>query len=287
VNEEDIPSGTYLTSCNGCALVEDKTKLQCSQCPNGLGRWVPVGPIAVDLCKNFANVNGKLTCDLEENHASAPKGSYLGSCGGCAASVEMNMVTLQDDDGTLYEEELGQTVLRCSHCKNSRGELTGGKTSLVIDDCTHVGNSEGNLVCEDDPTTLPPAIFESLPFGTYQASCSGCIYTEASPTQTTPLLSCSACMTGEGSLVASKLGLIQGIDTCRNIRNKNGRLICDRTNKTEYPSLSTPEAVNVDMDGRVSSTASSSSSTPVNEDLSDAENVEQTTKTSTESHDEL
>ena len=125
-NEEGIPPGTYLETCKGCALSEDKATLSCTHCPKGCGSKVPTNKIAVDSCAAFGNAGGQLVCDAPGNEDSIPEGTYAGSCGGC---------------------KLEGTTLSCSHCNDGAG---GNKASSIeTGTCKVIGNANGVLVCED------------------------------------------------------------------------------------------------------------------------------------------
>jgi len=259
-------------------------KLQCSQCPNSRRRYVNTGLVDANMCKNFGNLDGKLVCDLEENHSGVPEGSYLGSCGGCRVQVEMAVVDGKDEDGTTYQEEQGKTVLRCVHCRDSRG-APGGETWLNIDECKNVGNAEGVLVCEDHERKLSEQEAEDLPVGSYQESCRGCVFRD----RDTPVLSCSACKTGKGTTTSARLGLARGKHTCKNIRNVDGRLRCDRYRNGELPPWAMEENA-PKKEADASSSINNSESNGIQHDATNHVETQQAT-TSTEhttaSRDEL
>jgi len=130
-NEEGIPGGTYLTSCKGCALSEDKETLSCTHCPKGCGSKVPTNKVAVASCPDgFGNSNGKLICDTPGNQDGIPEGSYNGSCGGC---------------------KLEGSALSCSHCSDGAGGHKESTFEVKAGDaaCKVIGNANGVLTCED------------------------------------------------------------------------------------------------------------------------------------------
>jgi hypothetical protein len=130
-NEEGIPGGTYLTSCKGCALSEDKETLSCTHCPKGCGSKVPTNKVTVASCPDgFGNSNGKLICDTPGNQDGIPEGSYSGSCGGC---------------------KLEGSALSCSHCSDGAGGHKASTFEVKAGDaaCKVIGNANGVLTCED------------------------------------------------------------------------------------------------------------------------------------------
>mmetsp|Transcript_6099 Transcript_6099/g.7495 ORF Transcript_6099/g.7495 Transcript_6099/m.7495 type:complete len:169 (-) Transcript_6099:254-760(-) len=137
-NEEGIPPGTYLQSCNGCGLAADvdgtRNMLQCSQCPKPCGAVVRSNIVHIDACEAFGNNAGKLVCDTPSNEEELPDGTYLGSCEGCR---------LTDGEG-------GNAVLSCSACKNTKGGTDESDFTILSEGgCKVIGNDDGRLVCED------------------------------------------------------------------------------------------------------------------------------------------
>ncbi|KAL7560969.1 hypothetical protein ACA910_022453 [Epithemia clementina (nom. ined.)] len=199
-NDEGIPSGPYLTSCNGCKLTEDGEKLFCKNCPKSCGSFVS-SEVSVAACESFSNNNGTLVCEtLSEEAQSLPQGTYLGSCDGC--SMQSN------------------GMLRCTACKNSEGGTSA--STVDVTGCSTVGNNDGRLVCESTAKILAKYLQkkDGLPDGDYLSSCSGCSY-EAENDYF--VLSCMACNTQDGDTKSSRIYLYK---PCWVI-NKNGQLTCE------------------------------------------------------------
>ncbi len=139
----------------------------CSHCPKTCGTRVE-SRIAVADCSAFGNSGGQLICDAPANADGIPAGSYTDSCGGCAI------------DGD---------VLSCSHCSGTDGghhASTLAVSSCDAADGQQIGNSDGQLACED-PAAEPQESdgdgrrleeleknAEDVPSGSYLDSCGGC-----------------------------------------------------------------------------------------------------------------
>lgn len=62
--------GTYLGSCTGCHLSEQKVSLTCTQCVNTRARRVE-STISLTACNEdevIGNHDGQLTCEMRPNH---------------------------------------------------------------------------------------------------------------------------------------------------------------------------------------------------------------------------
>ena len=164
--------------------------------------------ISTEACASFSNDNGKLVCETPSNGpGKLPKGTFLGSCGGCS-----------------FDEE--SKSLSCESCKNSRGTTNASK--LDVTGCRSVGNNDGYLVCEDTVRMLARYVQkqQGLPDGDYLDSCSGCNYT---PEDNTFVLSCMACNTMSGHTKSSRIVMH---DLCP-VSNSNGQLTCEEFNGPE------------------------------------------------------
>ena len=105
----------HCTHCDDSADVQVEARLDLRTCEKA-GREVRV-----------ANNKGTLECEvLPANADGLPEGSFAGSCHGCRVS-----------DGELH----------CSNCKDGSG-MTHCTSLSNLDACAHIGNSNGELVCE-------------------------------------------------------------------------------------------------------------------------------------------
>ena len=76
INAPDVPTGTYLGSCNGCTVTDDL--LSCSECTDGAGNKHATS-LRLDTCdvSTISNEQGSLSCALrprelaEERQGSA------------------------------------------------------------------------------------------------------------------------------------------------------------------------------------------------------------------------
>lgn len=188
---------------------------RCMQCPRECGKNLITNVMAVNACESFGNDNGKLVCEGEgtstgndeerrellANAYNVPQGSYRGSCGGCHV---------------VEKEDVSATFLSCSACRNWKG--VDYASTMVIGECRSIGNDNGQLVCEDD--TIPP--------GAYQDSCSDCRLMKGRGG--TKVLTCR-CRNSLGKkqdtlLVPPEDSTTGNFDTCQDIENENGHLVC-------------------------------------------------------------
>ena len=203
-NEEDIPPGTYLSSCNGCKFVEGGSKLFCQNCPKTCGTFVEAEVSISESCRSVSNENGKLVCEIPpEDLEHLPRGTYLGSCSGC----------------TL--ENLG-TILRCLSCRDTRGQSQASE--LNVSSCSSVGNKNGKLECQASSAIPARKLQEEggdIPAGLYRDSCSGCTYKRYN--EELFVLQCLACRTDQGVTVPSEMFMY---NPC-SVVNQNGKLSCE------------------------------------------------------------
>ncbi|CAB9522669.1 expressed unknown protein [Seminavis robusta] len=185
------------------------------QCPKGCGKKLATQIVAIDACAAFGNDNGVLVCDdgsgvdedsggLLLNDDDIPSGSYQESCRGCKM--------LEESDGS---EDTRIKFLSCSACKSWNGAFLAS-TIRNFDRCSDIDNQNGELVCKDDQ--IPP--------GAYRESCSLCELTVEDP----KTLSCQ-CRDSSGGRQLAVLSPPDGewnFDSCHNIDNHDGNLVCQR-----------------------------------------------------------
>lgn len=247
-NEEGVPPGTYLTSCEECKFVYDiessEKMLQCTRCSKECGTKVVTNKISVGACESFGNSDGMLVCDnLPTNEWNLPNGTYKNSCGGCKLE-NSNEVDDNDSGGVAVH-----IVLSCLACKDSNGE-THSSTLIIERDsgCNRIGNREGSLVCEEDMQLEEDA---ELPEGTYKDSCSGCLLTSGGENNENHddtaygVLSCSACKDGQGETHTSTLRIEEEGD-CLAIGNREGVLLCEDNRQAEEPKLAYDNTVHTE-----------------------------------------
>lgn len=225
-NEEGLPPGSYLKSCNGCRSVPLTNLFYCTQCTRGCGKVVESDKAVVDRCASFGNDNGHLVCEegagfqeakaqLLGNAEGVPEGPYLESCGGCRA--------IRDEEALA-----GQTRLACSGCLDWHGATHA--SSLILESCLAggdtVGNENGVLVCAPPP----------LPKGAYKSSCRDCRLAKA-PEDAVYFLRCR-CRDAQENLKDAVLYPPPGqtgFGMCNSIDNQNGALVCDTTREPKPP----------------------------------------------------
>jgi len=136
-NEENIPPGSYKTSCWACAVAtDDDNELLTCECEDSQEELRRTYYYLDGSCIAFKNIDGKLICDEEiqnPDYKQLPKGAYLDECGKCTFN--------------------GATrLLECDACRDKAGGLH--KTSLQVpkENCDIVCDM-GNLRCKDPEDT--------------------------------------------------------------------------------------------------------------------------------------
>eukprot|EP00933_Yihiella_yeosuensis_P011803 TRINITY_DN119528_c0_g1_i1.p1 TRINITY_DN119528_c0_g1~~TRINITY_DN119528_c0_g1_i1.p1 ORF type:complete len:175 (+),score=27.61 TRINITY_DN119528_c0_g1_i1:168-692(+) len=129
-NAADIPTGEYQNTCNGCRLEENM--LLCSHCAKACGKRIE-SSVDLSSCNwqdggKIINHDGTLRCEdpLPPNGDNLPQGTFSGSCHGCKV------------EGDLLE---------CVACLD--GAQNRHLTSIRLSACTHFGNKEGELACDE------------------------------------------------------------------------------------------------------------------------------------------
>lgn len=184
-SSDRLPKGTYLSSCNGCSMQKENTRLSCERCSYGPGRWKRAW-IDVHHCDAFSNDHGKLMCshltkynNKDSNNANNSNDYYSndskehkndgGATTGCGAddarvpperprSTKIGPMTNGMPKGSYHGSCAGCTVakdietilpsrLTCSFCW---GEDNHGPSSISLLGCLSFSNRRGHLVCETE-----------------------------------------------------------------------------------------------------------------------------------------
>lgn len=185
-----IPPGSYVDSCEGCHIEEEKWIVcKCKGSRGGLSSTRE----EVAKCSSFTNQGGTLACEKPLNEGNIPAGSYVGTCGGCRLSDDM-------------------TKVQCSHCLTDSGNYEA--TEAELSSCASFTNSNGRLECE----LSLPANEEGLPTGDYLGTCGGCRISDDAA-----MLQCTHCLRNDKQFTFAEADLL----ACRAFRNVNGQLVCD------------------------------------------------------------